>query len=142
LSQNQSVSLDTPLSASGEGEMSAQLFTQLYAALRRIAHRELNRGGSSLTLGATTLLHEADLNMQAPEGLQFSDRPRFLAYASRAMRGLIIDYARNRQALKWQAAFETTSLATDAPELAVYSSELQQLSEAIERLAVVEPSSG
>jgi hypothetical protein len=55
LSQNQSVSLDTPLSAFGEGEMSAQLSTQLYAALRRIAHRELNRGGSSLPLGATVM---------------------------------------------------------------------------------------
>jgi RNA polymerase sigma factor (TIGR02999 family) len=69
----------------------------------------------------------------------FPDRERFLAYASRAMRGLIIDYARSRQALKRGAGFEITSIPTDIPEQAADCEELQRLSDAIEQLAQVEP---
>jgi len=55
------------------------------------------------------------------------------------MRGLIIDYARSRRALKRGAAFEITSLSENIPGQAADSEELQRLSEAIERLAAVEP---
>ena len=70
---------------------------------------------------------------------EFPDRPRFLAYASRAMRGLIIDYVRSRQALKRGAAFEITSLPTEVPEQAADAEGLQRLSDAIEHLATLEP---
>jgi RNA polymerase sigma factor (TIGR02999 family) len=116
-----------------------QLFASLYDELRKMAQRELRRVGPALTLGATTLLHELYLSVhERPDGL-FPDRSRFFAYASRAMRGLIIDYARSRQALKRGAAFEFTSLPTDVPEQVVDCAELQRLSDAVERLAVVEP---
>jgi RNA polymerase sigma factor (TIGR02999 family) len=121
------------------GESGQQLFASLYDELRRLAQRELRRGGGAVTLGATTLLHEAYLNLQGREGVQFPDQARFLGYASRAMRGLIIDYARRRQALKRGGAFELTSLPTDVPENATELAQLQQLSEAVERLGAVEP---
>jgi RNA polymerase sigma factor (TIGR02999 family) len=114
------------------------LFASLYEQLRRMARRELRRGGPALTIGATTLLHEAYLNVQAREGLHFPDEARFLGYASRAMRGLIIDYARRRQALKRGGAFELTSLPTEVPEESADLPQLEQLSEAVERLAAVE----
>lgn len=116
-----------------------QLFSSLYKELHGIARRELRRRGGALTLGATTLLHEAYLNLGERRGVVFPDRARFLGYASRAMRGLIIDYARSRQALKRGASFEITSLPENIPEQAADSMELQRLSEAIERLATVEP---
>lgn len=115
------------------------LFADLYNDLRRLAQRELRRQGFSLTLGATTLLHEAYLNISERQRVLFPDRERFLAYASRAMRGLIIDYARSRQALKRGAGFEITSIPTDIPEQAADCEELQRLSDAIEQLAQVEP---
>lgn len=116
-----------------------QLFASLYAQLHGIARRELRRNGSALTLGATTLLHEAYLNLGKRRSVAFPDRARFLTYASRAMRGLIIDHARSRRALKRGAAFAITSLPADVPERAVESAELQRLGDAIERLAGVEP---
>lgn len=132
---------ESPLAASreGDGAASQELFALLYAELRRLAQHELRRVGPSLTLGATTLLHELYLSMHERGDALFPDRARFFAYASRAMRGLIIDYARSRQALKRGAAFEITSLPTDVPEQAVDCTELERLSDAIERLAVVEP---
>src|SRR4051794_15883214 len=84
----------------GDSAVPRQLFTKLYTELRQIAHRELRRRGPSLSLGTTTLLHEAYLNLQDRDSLSFPDNAHFLAYASRAMRGLIIDHARRRQALK------------------------------------------
>src|ERR1044072_2738209 len=99
-------------------EAREQLFADLYSDLRRLAQRELRRSGVPLTLGATTLLHEAYLNISERQRVLFPDRERFLAYASRAMRGLIIDYARSRRALKRGAGFEITSIPTDLPEQA------------------------
>lgn len=123
----------------GDAQARERLFASLYQELHNIARRELRRSGPMLTLGATTLLHEAYINLGERKGVVFPDRARFLAYASRAMRGLIIDYARSRQALKRGAAFEITSLPTEIEEEAADSEELQRLSDAIERLAALEP---
>lgn len=116
-----------------------ELFASLYQELRGIARRELRRN-AAMTLGATTLLHEAYLNMQQRKGIAFNERAAFLAYASRAMRGLIIDFARNRQALKRGAGFEITSLPTEInlPESAD-ANDLQRLSNAVENLSATEP---
>ena len=122
-----------------EGEMAPELFARLYDDLRQTAQRELRRVGPMVTLSATTLLHEAYLDMHDRKGVSFPDRARFLAYASRAMRGLIIDYARSRQALKRGAAFEFTALPTNVPEEAADSVELQRVSDAVERLAAIDP---
>ena len=132
--------LATLMTAAETGDVHArqELFASLYRELHSIARRELRRG-PALTLGATTLLHEAYLNLSEREGAVFPDRPRFLAYASRAMRGLIIDYTRSRQALKRGGAFEITSLPTQVPEQVADADALQRLSDAIEQLATLEP---
>jgi RNA polymerase sigma factor (TIGR02999 family) len=123
----------------GDVAAAQTLFATLYDELHRMARRELVRRGGRLTLGATTLLHEAWLDMSAREGPAFPDRPRFLGYASRVMRGLIIDYARRRRALKRGGAFEITALdievAADAPDPA----DLTAIGEALDRLAAAEP---
>jgi RNA polymerase sigma factor (TIGR02999 family) len=123
---------------SGEAASFHSLFATLYGELHRLARRELRRGAPGGSFGPTTLLHEAYLNLNKRQGVEFPDRAHFLAYASRAMRGLVIDYARNRQALKRGAAFEITSLDTEH-EHAAESGELQCLSDAIDTLATEEP---
>lgn len=118
-----------------------ELFAILYHELHRIAERNLHRAGSSLSLGTTTLLHEAYLNIAGRENIAFADRPRFFAYASRAMRGLVIDYARSRRARKRGAQFEIT-LAGDAPssgDALQEAPKLEQLGDALDQLADIEP---
>lgn len=115
------------------------LFALLYDELRRIARRELQRAVGVATLSPTTLLHEVYLNLHKREGVSFPDRAHFLAYACRAMRGLVIDYARSRQALKRGAAFEITSLSVEQHDQAVEPEELQRLGDAIDRLAAINP---
>jgi len=114
------------------------LFSALYQDLHRLARRELARRGSGVTLSATTLLHEAYLDMSVRERA-FPDRNRFMAYASRVMRGLIIDYARNRHAQKRGGQFEITSIGTDVAEAVPDSRELSRISDALDELAAVDP---
>ena len=113
------------------------LFTALYQDLHRMARRELARRGSGVTLSATTLLHEAYLDMSVRER-SFPDRNRFMAYAARVMRGLIIDYARNRQAQKRGGGFEITSIRTDVAEAIPEGADLEPLSDALDELAAVD----
>jgi RNA polymerase sigma factor (TIGR02999 family) len=131
---------DSPVPQGTGGESQAQnaLFACLYDELRRIAQRELRRG-AGLTLSATTLLHETYFKVQQRAGIAFPDHARFLAYASRAMRSLVIDYARNRQAQKRGGAFEITSLPTDVPEEVTETAELERLGAAIDALAQLDP---
>ncbi|HEU4566381.1 MAG TPA: ECF-type sigma factor [Gemmatimonadaceae bacterium] len=118
------------------------LFTQCYQELHRVAERALRRDGGALTLGATTLLHEAYLDIARRDGTSFVDRARFLAYASRAMRGLVIDYARHQRARKRGRQFEITLAADAAPcaEWAREAEEMARLGDALDELAALEPS--
>ena len=88
------------------------LFTSFYDELHRRAKWEL-RQGSPLSLGPTTLLHETFLNMSNRESVPLNDARQFMAYAARAMRGLIVDHFRNRQAQKRGGQLEFSTLTTD-----------------------------
>ena len=95
-----------------------ELFALLYDELHRLAEHTLHRNGGALTLGTTTLLHETYLKVAGRDGLAFDDRTRFFAYAARAMRNLVIDYARQRRAIKRGTQFEVTlddTIAAMAP---------------------------
>jgi RNA polymerase sigma factor (TIGR02999 family) len=114
------------------------LFSSLYEDLHRMARRELAKRGGHVTLGATTLLHEAYLDMAGRADSAFPDRARFMAYASRVMRGLIIDYARSRQAQKRGGEFEITSISGDVADPALDDRELTKLSDALDDLATID----
>jgi RNA polymerase sigma factor (TIGR02999 family) len=115
------------------------LFAALYGELHRLARRELSRRGGHITLGATTLLHEVYLGMSARAGTVFPDHARFLAYAARAMRGLIIDYARRRFSQKRGGMIEFTPLETTIADRLTDANELQGISDALDDLARIEP---
>jgi RNA polymerase sigma factor (TIGR02999 family) len=118
----------------GDRAAADTLFAALYDELHRMARRELARRGAGVTLGATTLLHEAYLDISDRERAAFPDRNRFMAYASRVMRGLIIDYARRRQAQKRGGEFEITAIATDVADVLPDAGQLSRLSDALDEL--------
>jgi len=122
----------------GDESAARVLFATLYAELHRLARSELARRRFGVNLGATTLLHEAYLEMAGRNGPSFPDRPRFMKYASKVMRGLIIDHARNRRAVKRGGEFELTDLDTDIAENVADEHELVRISEALDALAKVD----
>jgi len=133
--------LSSLIQAAERGDQSAAdaLFSSLYSELHRIARRELARQGLPVSLGATTLLHQAYIEMVSKDGTAFPDRARFMAYASRVMRGLIIDHARSRSAQKRGGQFHITSSGTEMDQ-PVDDRQLTRIGEALDELAKVEPS--
>jgi RNA polymerase sigma factor (TIGR02999 family) len=125
------------LSSLRVAHLTSDPFTGLYAQLRQIAQSALRRSGPQLTVSPTTLLHEAYLKISGREALDFPDRAHFMAYASRAMRRLVIDFVRERRALKRGAGFEITSMPVEVAERADQSLDLQRISDAIDELATV-----
>lgn len=118
-----------------------ELFGVLYHELHTLAQRHLARGAGA-TIGTTTLLHETYLNVAGRADVRFPDRARFLGYASRAMRGLIVDYARSRGAAKRGGEFVLVALDDDhAPpaDAGGETPDLPELSDALDRLAGMDP---
>jgi len=124
----------------GEGSASEALFRALYDELHRLARRELAQRGAGASLGVTTLLHEAYLDMADRTGPSFPDQARFMSYAARVMRGLIIDNVRSGRAGKRGGQFEITALDTKAAESAGEEAELTRISDALDELAKVDRS--
>ena len=124
------------ITAVERGERSAPdaLFSALYAELHRLAQRQLARHGGPSSLGATTLLHEAYLDI-ASRDPSFPDRARFMGYAAKVMRGLIIDQARSHRAQKRGRRIELTTFDTSVHESRVDDRELTRMGETLDELA-------
>lgn len=121
-----------------DAQSASELFASLYAELHRMARRQLHLNAGGLTLGATTLLHEAYLNLSR-SAASFPDRARFFGYAARAMRGLVIDYVRERRAIKRGGEFHLTAIDTEIAESVAAVDDLAPLSDALDALGSADP---
>ena len=84
----------------GDRQAFDRLFGHVYEELRRIAHHRLRRHRRGDTLSTTVLVNEAYLRLVDQNGADARDRPHFFALASRAMRFILVDYARARMSKK------------------------------------------
>jgi len=83
----------------GDGRALDRLLPVVYADLRAVAEREMRREARGHTLQPTALVHEAYLRLGGAAG-SAGDRTHFLAIAARAMRQVLVDHARRRDAAK------------------------------------------
>jgi RNA polymerase sigma factor (TIGR02999 family) len=111
------------------------LFAALYDELHHLADARLHRYRGEVTLSATTLLHEAYLEMSQRSHLVFPSRGHFLSYASRAMRGLVTDYVRHRHAAKRGGDLTFAPLDEGRVPVANASVDLEKLGDALDDLA-------
>lgn len=107
------------------------LFASLYHELRRLAHAQV-RGGAAPTLNTTALVHETYLKLAAADA-RWNDRTHFLSAAARAMRQVVIDYARTQGARKRGGDLVRVELA-DAPGREVPLDELLAIESALAEL--------
>ena len=136
-----SSTVDALITSADRGDRSAAstLFATLYDELHRLAQRQLAKQQAPAGLGATTLLHEAYLAICDRSGAVFPDRARFMAYAARVMRGLIIDDVRGRLAQKRGGGQYHTTLATDVMQRVESPQSLERISDALDELATHDP---
>jgi RNA polymerase sigma factor (TIGR02999 family) len=125
--------------AEGDIEARDAVFKALYGDLRRLAHARLSRAGRNTYLNTTALVNEAYLRLARTSGMQSEDRWRYLAYAGRAMRSVIVDFVRARQSKRRRGELDMVELNTNISD-GVPSSEEQilQVHEALEELASVD----
>ncbi len=84
----------------GDEKALEELVPLVYKELRRLAHYHLQSERSDHTLQSTALVHEAYLRLIGNEPVHLQNRSHFIAVASRLMRQVLVDYARERRAGK------------------------------------------
>ena len=110
------------------------LYQALYRDLHRLARAHLHGKGGPVTLSATTLLHEAYLELAQRKNLTFPNEGQFLSYASRAMRGLIVDYVRQKNAVKRGGDLTFSPLDETESGPGESAVDLENLSQALDQL--------
>jgi RNA polymerase sigma factor (TIGR02999 family) len=135
-------SITTLLQRVREGDAIAkdELIPAIYAELHTIAHRYLRRNRPDHTLQPTALVNEVYLKIFRTTTPQFSDRAHFLAYASQAMRTILVDYARTRASAKRDGGQRISSDVIEIPlEKSLNLVQLLDLDSALETLARENP---
>ena len=137
-------------SGSGSPQRLDDLWPVVFSELKRVARRKLRSERPDHTLSTTALVHEAYLRLAGQHTIAWDDRPMFFAHAGRAMRLILVDYARKHRALRRGAGATTISLDLDepttsesrrSPQIAVAerADELVALDEALVRFSNLEP---
>jgi RNA polymerase sigma factor (TIGR02999 family) len=130
------------LAAMGEGDARARdrLFNLVYDELRARARQQLARLRLGETLNTTALVHEAYLKVAPRAAVSYADRVHFFAIASRAMRHILVDYARRGSRQKRGAGTMMVQLDDDDVNAAIpeHADELLALDAALERLAALD----
>jgi RNA polymerase sigma factor (TIGR02999 family) len=118
--------------------MAAENLPRFYSELRRLARARL-AGGRYTLLDTTALVHESFLRLARAGSLPVNDGEHFLAYATKTMRSVVVDYVRRRKAERHGGGCAHTSL-TNAPaeQISASDDEILEVHEALEVLAGID----
>jgi RNA polymerase sigma factor (TIGR02999 family) len=121
----------------GDPQTAGTLLPRVYAELRRLAASKLAHERPGQTLQATALVHEAWLRVQGDPGRRWDGRRHFFAAAAEAMRRILIDNARRKQAVRHGGGLRRTELQSDALPIGndAPDEELLAVHEALDALA-------
>ncbi|HEX4596659.1 MAG TPA: ECF-type sigma factor [Burkholderiaceae bacterium] len=128
--------------ASGQAAATAleTLFTSLYSELSDLARSRLRRMPHVTLLDTTSLVHESFLRCVKAERVPLADRGRFLAYASRVMRSVVVDYLRQRKTERHGGEVVRVTLNTEIGEsVCAPEDRLIRISEALDEIAAADP---
>jgi RNA polymerase sigma factor (TIGR02999 family) len=118
----------------GDESARERFFARMYAELDQLAKRHLSRQSQLTMLDAPGLVNEVYLRIAQQESLPGQDRRAFLAYSSRVMRSVVIDYVRSRKAERHGGGQRMLTLNTGVAEQAIAEPELELLGDALESL--------
>ena len=126
----------------GDYAAADRLANHVYPELHRIAMHFCNREGRSSTMQCTAVVNEAWLRLAREQGEKWADRTHFYAFASRLMRSILIDYARNRNSQKRGGGVLPFALMESDAASIPPSVEILALNEALEELEKLDPIQG
>ena len=115
-----------------------QLFPLVYEELRRMARGFMRRQPSGHTFQTTELIHEAYLKLANQDEKNWQNRAHFFGVAAKAMRHILVDYARSKQSQKrggWQERVTLSEIAVASDRR---SGEIVALDDALGALALMD----
>ena len=115
-----------------------QLMPLVYDELRRMARNYMRRQPSGHTFQTTDLIHEAYLKIAGGEGRNWQSRSHFFGVAAKAMRHILVDYARSKHNQKRGGWQERVTLAENMRVTNQSSDDIVALDEALNRLAILD----
>jgi RNA polymerase sigma factor (TIGR02999 family) len=126
----------------GDKSAADELMPIIYDELRRMAASYLRRERSNLSIQATGLVHEAYIRMVEHQKVSLATRAQFFGLASKLMRNILVDLARQRKTTKRGGQMHSLSLSeadriTDGEDI-----DLLALDQALEELAATRPRHG
>ncbi len=127
---------------SGDEHAAERLLETVYAELRALARQKLGREAAGHTLQPTALVHEAWLRLVGDEAPDWKSRRYFFGACAEAMRRILVERARKRQARKRggdHARLELEDLAELGEDEPLAQLDLVALDGALERLAAEDP---
>ena len=111
------------------------LFEASYQELRQLARARLRSGGRSTVLDSAVLVNESFLRLSASRSAQFPDKARFLVYAGKVMRSVIVDLVRQRQTERHGGEVGMVTLSTEIGDVTAMGEEqILRIHEALEEL--------
>jgi RNA polymerase sigma factor (TIGR02999 family) len=117
-----------------------QLFELLYADLHRMAHARLAQNGSITLLDTSSLAHEAYLRLRNAGRIDLDSRGRFMAYVSKVLRAVIVDFARKRNADRRGGNQVHITLSTEvAEEAGSADNDVERINDALIELEKSDP---
>jgi RNA polymerase sigma factor (TIGR02999 family) len=122
----------------GDDAALAELTPLIYEELRRLAHRQMGAERPDHTLQTTALVNEAYLRLADESNPRWQNRAHFFAVAARAMRRILVSYARRRRSEKRGGGAFKVDLDEAALISPEESKEIVDLHEALERLATLD----
>jgi RNA polymerase sigma-70 factor (ECF subfamily) len=123
----------------GDNAALVELTPLVYEELRRVAHRHLSGQRANHTLQTTALVNEAYLRLAEQTNPRWQNRAHFFAVAARAMRQILVSYARTQQAQKRGGGAFKVDLDEAALVSPEESREIVDLHEALEQLYALDP---
>ena len=115
-----------------------RLIPLVYEELRRLAHHYLRRERPGYTLQTTALVNEAYLRLVDHKGMRWQNRAHFYAVAAQAMRRILVDHARSRDAAKRGGGANLIGLDEAATAAQMQAANLLALNEALNQLALID----
>jgi len=122
----------------GQAGAMNRLLPLVYDELRRIAQRALRGERTGHTLGTTGVVHEAYLRLVDQTRIEYRDRGHFFGIAARAMRQILVDYARRHRAAKRGGAQRVLALDENILALEDRAEALVALDEALTELTALD----
>jgi RNA polymerase sigma-70 factor (ECF subfamily) len=122
----------------GDNAAFAELIPLVYGELRRLAHRQMGGERPDHTLQTTALVNEAYMRLADQSNLRWQNRAHFFAVAARAMRRILVSYARSQRSEKRGGGAIKVELEEAALVSPEQSQEIVALHEALEQLATLD----